>query len=75
MNESERQNAAGYSDKFSEWCRNFGNLGFVHPGDLQEYLLLTDIGFLMKYFSVGENGDRSQSLKIFYHRKKIRFNF
>lgn len=69
MNESERRNASGYSDKFSEWCRNFGNLGFVHPGDLQEYLLLTDIGFLMKYFSVGENGDRSRSLKIFYHRK------
>lgn len=69
MDEAEKSAAMGYSEKFSEWLKKFGNQGFVHADDLQEYLRLTDVEFLKQYFASYENGEKTNCIKIFYRRK------
>ena len=63
MDLSEQTKEKGFSDRISEWLYNFGVSGQVHPDDLEEYLKLTNIDYIRKYF----NGDKT-SLHIFYRR-------
>ena len=64
MDNNEKLSAMGFSEKISEWLRDFGKTGQVHPDDLDEYLRLTDISFLSDYFRQGNS-----SITITYKRK------
>lgn len=64
MNTDEQSMEMGFSVTLSDWLRNFGTLGMVHPEDLKEYLEKTNIEYLKKYFKDGNN-----LLRLFYRRK------
>lgn len=65
MDMSEQTEDMGFpSDSISEWFKAFGEKGYVHPVDLQEYLRLTDLQYLREYFA-----DNKTSLHILYRRK------
>lgn len=68
-NEAEKVPDKGYSESISEWIKNFGQSGQVHPDDLENYLEKTDTDYLKKYFDAGH-----KYLSIFY-RRKIDDNF
>lgn len=63
MSDDEKNEEMGFSEKLSEWFRNFGLRGNVHPDDLEHYLEQTDINYLRSYFN-----DSKTSLSIFYRR-------
>lgn len=63
MDQNEQMEDKGFSDKISDWLKNFGTSGQVHPDDLEEYLNNTSIDWLRKYFK-----GRKSSLNIFYRR-------
>lgn len=64
MDSNEQTTEKGYSDKISEWLRQFGLTGQVHPDDLEEYLKITDLNYIKNYFAQDKT-----SLYIFYRRK------
>lgn len=67
--DDEKDEETGYNDKLSEWLKNFGSLGFMHPDDLEEYNNRTDINYLRDYFSKNDKNN-AQFLKIFYRRRR-----
>lgn len=64
MDTEEQTIEKGYSNKLSEWFDLFGKSGWVHPDDLEEYLKVTDLQYLKKYFL-----GKKTSLHLFYRRK------
>ena len=54
----------GYSEKISEWLKNFATMGNVHPDDVNSYLEQTSLSYLKEYFDSGKT-----SIHIFYRRK------
>ena len=61
---SEKEAYGTLPDKISEWFRSFGEKGYVHPEDLEEYLRLTDIDSMREYFKHDKT-----TLNLFYRRK------
>ena len=49
---------------FSRMVKQFGSSGKVHPEDMSEYSIITDLNFLRDYFRSGK-----QTIHIFYRRK------
>lgn len=64
MDVSEKNEEKGFSDKISVWLKLFGETGQIHPDDLEEYNMKTNISYLQEYFSKGKT-----SLHVFYRRK------
>ena len=64
MDIGEQISEMGFSDTISEWLKNFGTRGHVHPEDLDEYLKYTNIQYMRDYFMQDKT-----SLHIFYRRK------
>ena len=64
MDVEEQTTEKGFSEKVSEWLRNFGLSGQVHTDDLDEYLKRTDLEYMRAYFA----GNKT-SLHVFYRRK------
>lgn len=64
MDERENSKEIGLADKLSEWFKNFGTMGFVHPDDLEEYLSKTNLEYIRNHFM-----QNKKSLRIFYRRK------
>jgi len=63
MDYDERTSEKGFSDKISEWLRNFGTSGQVHPEDLEDYLSKTSLQYMSEYFK-----NNKSSLTIIYRR-------
>lgn len=64
MDIEEQSKFKGFSEKISEWLRDFGTSGQVHPQDLEQYLSSTSKDYLKDYFRRGK-----QSITISYRRK------
>lgn len=64
MDTAEQTEIMGFSNSISSWLSEFGKSGQVHPDDLDEYLRMTDIGFLSQYFK-----EDKTSVSIHYRRK------
>lgn len=64
MEASERDVRKGFRENISEWLRQFGLSGQVHPEDLPRYLQQTDMDSLRALFRSGE-----RSTCIFYRRR------
>lgn len=64
MEVEEQSEEKGFSDKISTWIKAFGEKGYVHPDDLNEYQNKTSLTYLNDYFSRNKT-----SLHIFYRRK------
>ncbi|MCR4892567.1 MAG: sensor domain-containing diguanylate cyclase [Lachnospiraceae bacterium] len=64
MDDVEKTEEKGFSEKISSWLSSFGTSGQVHPNDLQEYLRKTDLQFLRNYFA-----GNKVSLSFVYRRK------
>lgn len=60
--QTEEKGFAG--DSISKWFTLFGEKGYVHPDDLQEYFRLTNLQYLRNYFA----GNKT-SLHVLYRRK------
>jgi|GEM_PF-28179 len=64
MYEDEQTEQKGFANSISEWLTMFGRSGQVHSEDLEEYLKLSDLGYMREFFKSGKS-----SLRIFYRRK------
>ncbi|MCQ2507018.1 MAG: GGDEF domain-containing protein [Lachnospiraceae bacterium] len=64
MDNSEKSIEMGFSNSISKWLRAFGENGYVHEDDLEEYLKRTDTAYIKEYFESNHT-----SLHIFYRRK------
>lgn len=64
MDVEEQSKFKGFSDKISEWFKNFGTSGQVHPDDLEQYLSFTSMDYLKDAFKRGK-----QSVEVEYRRK------
>lgn len=64
MEVNEKTSNMGFSEKISKWLQDFGKAGLVHHEDLDEYLRLTSVDYIKKYFESNKT-----SLHIFYRRK------
>lgn len=64
MDFEERTEEFGFAERISQWLREFGKSGQIHPEDLQRYLEQTDLEALRERF----HKDRSP-LEIRYRRK------
>lgn len=64
MDVNEQTAEKGFEDSISKWLISFGESGYVHPDDLQEYLDHTDLEYMRNYFA----GNKT-SLHVFYRRK------
>jgi len=64
INMDEKEALPELPRNLSDWMREFGVSGQVHPDDLTEYLAKTDISYLQQYFKEG-----NLSLSVFYRRK------
>lgn len=60
----EKSSEFGFAENISDWLRNFGLAGQVHPNDLDNYLAQTNIDYLRNYFRSG-----CSTLGIFYRRR------
>lgn len=65
MDLNEQKETMGFASKISEWFKNFGMSGLVHPEDLEEYLAKTDLSYIREYFRTS-----SSSSLIFLYRRK-----
>ena len=61
---NEQTEEKGYAATISGWLRSFGEKGFVHPEDLDEYYKHTDLQFMREYFAEGNT-----TLIVLYRRK------
>lgn len=61
---AEIQGREGLSGVFSDWMKEFGDSGRVHPEDLAEYRQKTDLRYMREVFQSGKN-----SFHLFYRRK------
>lgn len=64
MEPAEQDKARGFSEKISQWLEHFGRNGFVHPEDLEIYLVKTAPEYIRNYFRRNKT-----SLTILYRRK------
>ena len=64
MDNSEKEDDLGYSEKFSEWITKFAKRGGVYADDKDAFLEKTSLEYLKEYFQSGKH-----SLSIFYKRK------
>lgn len=64
MDASEQTIEKGFSPKISQWLKNFGDSGQVHPEDLDYYHKKTDLKYMQDYFKDGR-----KLLTIAYRRK------
>lgn len=64
IDESERDEKKGYSEKISEWLYGFTQTGQVHGDDIEEFSKYTNLPYLKEYFMQNKN-----SLNVFYRRK------
>ena len=64
MDKNEMSEEKGFSDKLSVWLSSFGENGYVHPDDLQEYIKKTDVKYIQDHFV-----NNKEPLRIFYRRK------
>ena len=62
--QEEKTAERGYSDTTSEWLRRYARSGYVHPDDVEKYLLFIDFNKLRREFSEG-----SRYLCCHYRRK------
>ena len=54
----------GESGSFSRWVRKLVDSGWVHPDDVDEFMVKMDTAYLREYFRSGKN-----TIHIFYRRK------
>lgn len=64
VNSNEQKLMDNAPDKISEWLRDFGHSGRVHPDDMEDFLAKTDLNYISEYFKSGR-----KSLTIFYHKE------
>ena len=64
MDKNEMSEEKGFSGKLSVWLSSFGENGYVHPDDLQEYIKKTDVKYIHDHFV-----NNKEPLRIFYRRK------
>lgn len=64
MYETEKNTQKGYSEKISEWMKQFALTGQVDPKDCESYLKFTDINNIKSYFE--QSNDR---MRFRYRRK------
>lgn len=64
MDASEQTADKGFADKISEWLYAFGKSGQVHEEDLNEYLNVTNLDYMKKYFK-----EDKTSLSVIYRRR------
>lgn len=64
IDNSEKEESAGYSEKFSEWLSKFAKRGGVYSDDKENFLAKTDMEYLREHFKSGK-----KSLSLFYRRK------
>lgn len=64
MDLTEQTADKGFSPTLSQWLRDFGASGLVHPEDLLLYQTNTSIDNIRNYFSCG-----NRNLNIFYRRR------
>lgn len=63
MDENDKIKEKGFSEKLSEWLRDFGALEQVHKDDLKEYIEKTDLAYIKQYLI-----EHKKPLNIFYRR-------
>jgi len=64
MNDNEKEEVKGYSEKISSWLHDFVTSGQVHKDDAEEFLRRTDINYLKKFFA-----DGNRIFDLHYRRK------
>ncbi len=64
MNQEDTTLENGFSNKLSDWFKNNGTSGQVHPENLQEYLSKVNLDYLKTYFNTNKN-----LFRIFYLRR------
>ena len=64
IDENDKEEERGYSDRLSEWFMDFAQSDRLHPDDKKEFMEKTDVEFLKQHFK-----SEKKSLNIFYRRK------
>ncbi len=65
----EMETAKGYTEKLSEWIKNFAEAGYVYKEDLQKYRSFCNLDYLRKRFRDGNK------FICFHYRRKVRGEF
>lgn len=64
MNDDEKTEEKGFSDKISTWLKEFALSGQVHPDDIDDYLKQTDLDYIRDFFKTN-----AKLISIKYRRK------
>lgn len=64
IDSEEKAEEMGYSERISEWINNFAKCGLLHPDDINNFLLKTNLEQLSRYFK-----ENNEVFRLVYRRK------